>query len=115
MYPLTRRIVTATFALLTAFLIHASGATLPQDDIVVSEGTAVKVITTSEITSKKAKPNDPVVSPSMKTLSSMVRLWSVKEPKQPAAWSTLKRAGTWASQENLPFRLSQPKPLTASH
>jgi Protein of unknown function (DUF2846) len=60
MYPLTRRIVTATFALLTAFLIHASGATLPQDDIVVSEGTAVKVITTSEITSKKAKPNDPV-------------------------------------------------------
>jgi len=60
MYPLTRRIVTATFALLTAFLITASGATLPQDDIVVSEGTAVKVITTSEITSKKAKPNDPV-------------------------------------------------------
>jgi len=60
MYPLNRRIVAATFALLTAFLVHASGANLPQDDIVVSEGTAVKVITTSEITSKKAKPNDPV-------------------------------------------------------
>ena len=60
MYPLTRRIVAAAFALLTAFLVHASGATLPQDDIVVAEGTAVKVLTTSEITSKKAKPNDPV-------------------------------------------------------
>ena len=60
MYPLNPRIVAATFALLTAFLVHASGANLPQDDIVVSEGTAVKVITTSEITSKKAKPNDPV-------------------------------------------------------
>ena len=42
MYPLTRRIVAAAFGLLTAFLVHASGATLPQDDIVVSEGTAVK-------------------------------------------------------------------------
>lgn len=60
MYPLNRRILAATFALVTTFLVHASGATLPQDDIVVSEGTAVKVITTSEITSKKAKPNDPV-------------------------------------------------------
>jgi len=60
MYPLNRRIVVATFALVTAFIVHASGATLPQDDIVVTEGTAVKVITTSEITSKKAKPNDPV-------------------------------------------------------
>ena len=60
MYPLTRRIIAAAFGLLTAFLVHASGATLPQDDIVVAEGTAVKVLTTSEITSKKAKPNDPV-------------------------------------------------------
>ena len=60
MYPLNRRILAATFALVTTFLVHASGATLPQDDIVVSEGTAVKVITVSEITSKKAKPNDPV-------------------------------------------------------
>jgi hypothetical protein len=60
MYPLNRRIVAATFALVTAFLVHASGASLPQDEIVVTEGTAVKVITTSEITSKKAKPNDPV-------------------------------------------------------
>ena len=60
MYPLNRRIVAATFALVTAFLVHTSGATLPQDDIVISEGTAVKVVTTSEITSKKAKPNDPV-------------------------------------------------------
>ena len=60
MYPLNRRILAATFALVTTFLVHASGATLPQDNIVVSEGTAVKVITVSEITSKKAKPNDPV-------------------------------------------------------
>jgi hypothetical protein len=60
MYPLKRLILAASFALVTTFLVYASGATLPQDDIVVSEGTAVKVITTSEITSKKAKPNDPV-------------------------------------------------------
>ncbi len=63
MYPPNRRIVAATFALVAAFLAQASGAVpsrVPQDEIVVSEGTAVKVITTAEITSKKAKPNDPV-------------------------------------------------------
>ena len=31
-----------------------------QEEIVISEGTPIKVITTSEITSKEAKPNDPV-------------------------------------------------------
>ena len=48
MYPFNRRIVAATFALVTVFLVHASGASLSQDEIIVSEGTAVKVITTSE-------------------------------------------------------------------
>jgi hypothetical protein len=63
MYPTNRRIVAATFALVALFLAQASGAIpsrLPEDEIIVSEGTAVKVITTAEITSKKAKPNDPV-------------------------------------------------------
>ena len=60
MYSLSRRIVAATFALSCLFLSNATLAKVPQDDIVVSEGTAVKVITTAEITSKKAKPNDPV-------------------------------------------------------
>jgi hypothetical protein len=31
-----------------------------QDDLVLSEGTAITVVTAQEITSKKAKPNDPV-------------------------------------------------------
>ena len=31
-----------------------------EDDLVLSEGTAIKVVTTSEITSKEAKPNDRV-------------------------------------------------------
>ena len=63
MYPPNRRIVTLTFAFVAVFLAQASAATLTkisEDEIVVSEGTAVKVITTAEITSKKAKPNDPV-------------------------------------------------------
>ena len=63
MYPLNPRLVASIFALVFVFLASASGTTLsgiPQDEIVVSEGTAVKVITTAEITSKKAKPNDPV-------------------------------------------------------
>jgi hypothetical protein len=32
----------------------------PQDEIVVAEGTAINVITAKEVTTKEAKPNDPV-------------------------------------------------------
>ncbi len=59
MYP---RTVAATLCLLSLFLLQglAIGASRNEDEIVVAEGTAVKVVTTAEITSKKAKPNDPV-------------------------------------------------------
>lgn len=63
MYPLNRRLVAATAALSFLILSHAPAATLSkvnQEEIIISEGTEVKVITTAEITSKKAKPNDPV-------------------------------------------------------
>ena len=32
----------------------------PQDEIVVAEGTPISVITAKEVTTKEAKPNDPV-------------------------------------------------------
>ena len=56
------RTVTATLCLLSLFLLHvfAIGTRRIEDEIVIAEGTAVKVVTTTEITSKKAKPNDPV-------------------------------------------------------
>jgi len=59
MYP---RTVAAALCLLSLFLLNVSamGPRRIEDEIVVAEGTAVKVVTTAEITSKKAKPNDPV-------------------------------------------------------
>src|SRR5690348_13167008 len=41
--------------------IHGAGySSHPEDDIVVSEGTAINVAVAKEVTSKEAKPNDPV-------------------------------------------------------
>ena len=41
--------------------IHVAGSINPrQDEIVVTEGTAVNVVTAKEVTTKEAKPNDPV-------------------------------------------------------
>ena len=63
MYPLHRRVVIATLPvalLCLSFANAVSFATAVQEEIVISEGTPIKVITASEITSKDAKPNDPV-------------------------------------------------------
>ncbi len=63
MYPLNRRVVIATLPLALVCLSLATAvsfATAVQEEIVISEGTPIKVITASEITSKDAKPNDPV-------------------------------------------------------
>ncbi len=63
MFPLNRRVVIATLPLALLCLSFATAfsfATAVQEEIVISEGTPIKVITTSEITSKDAKPNDPV-------------------------------------------------------
>jgi len=59
MHSRSARIVATTLSVLLASFI-ATARVSGQDEIVVSEGTAVKVITTAEITSKNAKPNDPV-------------------------------------------------------
>lgn len=55
------RVVAVTLALLLSPAPFASAASYQaQDEIVISEGTPIKVVTTREITSKDAKPNDPV-------------------------------------------------------
>jgi hypothetical protein len=38
----------------------AASTNRPQDEIVVTEGTAINVVTAKEVTTKEAKPNDPV-------------------------------------------------------
>lgn len=47
-------------ALFSGHLYAAALLSFAQDEIVLAEGTALKVVTTEEITSKAAKPNDPV-------------------------------------------------------
>ena len=56
MSPCDRKVVIA--ALLC--LLFSQPLFAKPEDIVLSEGTAIKVIVTSEISSKEAKPNDPV-------------------------------------------------------
>lgn len=65
MYLTTRRVVTVTIALVS-LCFSVSSNTLAirtrahQDPIVLAEGTPIKVVTTTEINSKDAKPNDRV-------------------------------------------------------
>jgi Protein of unknown function (DUF2846) len=47
-------------ALFSGHIYAAASLTRPEDEIVLGEGTAIKVVTAEEITSKAAKPNDPV-------------------------------------------------------
>jgi hypothetical protein len=60
---INRRVITP--ALVVAVLClslspFTTAAAVHDDDIVITEGTPIKVITAGEITSKQAKPNDPV-------------------------------------------------------
>ncbi len=55
--PFTAVIVLATVCLLS--LIQVAAQDNP-DKIVLAEGTAISVVTTHDVTSKDAKPNDPV-------------------------------------------------------
>ena len=59
---LTNRLLAATLALalFAPFATTRSFERVSQEEIVVSEGTPIKVVTTRDITSKEAKPNDPV-------------------------------------------------------
>lgn len=59
MCVINRKFATVAIALLCCLLTTA--ASLPkEEDLVLPEGTPIKVIVTGEITSKEAKPNDPV-------------------------------------------------------
>ena len=50
-----------TILLIATLSAHVAASTKrTQDEIVVAEGTAVNVITAKEVTTKEAKPNDPV-------------------------------------------------------
>ena len=58
-----RNLKTAALVLVCLSLCYGSAASLAQlvpEDLVLAEGTPIKVIVTSEISSKDAKPNDPV-------------------------------------------------------
>jgi hypothetical protein len=59
MFPHLKRslVVILLFASLSA---HIHAAAYPQDEIVLAEGTPINVAVAKEVTSKEAKPNDPV-------------------------------------------------------
>jgi hypothetical protein len=48
------------FTILVIALLAAHVHAAPQDEIVVPEGTSINVAVAKEVTSKEAKPNDPV-------------------------------------------------------
>jgi len=60
LYTKQSLITLAVIALLSAHLHAAVSASHPQDEIVVTEGTPINVVTVKEVTTKDAKPNDPV-------------------------------------------------------
>jgi uncharacterized protein DUF2846 len=63
MLLLNRRVIASALAIALLSLSiapFATAAVIHQDEIVIAEGTPIKVITTREVTSKQAKPNDPV-------------------------------------------------------
>jgi len=62
MFPYVKQslLVVLTVALFSGHINVVASLTRPEDEIVLAEGTAIKVVTAEEITSKAAKPNDPV-------------------------------------------------------
>lgn len=61
MFPLKKSLLTiAVLASLSTYIHAAVSVNHPQDEIVVAEGTPINVITAKEVTTKEAKPNDPV-------------------------------------------------------
>jgi Protein of unknown function (DUF2846) len=61
MFPHIRQsLVVVLIVALFSVHIHEASVTRPEDEIVLPEGAAIKVVTAEEITSKAAKPNDPV-------------------------------------------------------
>ena len=60
MHTNTRKSLVALLVLVLLSACVPASLSSAQDDLVLSEGTAITVVTAQEITSKKAKPNDPV-------------------------------------------------------
>jgi uncharacterized protein DUF2846 len=62
MFPYVKQslLVVLTVALFSGYINVAASLTHPEDEIVLAEGTPINVVTSEEITSKAAKPNDPV-------------------------------------------------------
>jgi Protein of unknown function (DUF2846) len=61
MFPIKQSLVTILVIALSSTYIYAAGnSNHPQDEIVVPEGTPINVVVAKEVTSKDAKPNDPV-------------------------------------------------------
>jgi len=59
MFPIKQTLVAImVIASLSAYIYRAVND--PQDEIVVAEGTPINVVVAKEVTSKEAKPNDPV-------------------------------------------------------
>jgi len=62
MFPYVKQclLVVLTVALFSGYINVAASLTRKEDEIVLAEGTPINVVTAEEITSKAAKPNDPV-------------------------------------------------------
>ena len=62
MFPYVKQclLVVLTVALFSGYINVTASLTRPEDEIVLAEGTPINVVTAEEITSKAAKPNDPV-------------------------------------------------------
>ena len=60
MFPYVKQslLVVLTIALFSGHINAVASLTHPEDEIVLAEGTAIKLVTSEEITSKAAKPND---------------------------------------------------------
>jgi len=59
MFPIKQTLVAILVIASLSAYIHAA-VNDPQDEIVVPEGTPINVVVAKEVTSKEAKPNDPV-------------------------------------------------------
>src|SRR4026208_1741887 len=62
MFPHLKQIL-LTILVLASLSVHLHAGvpvSRPQDEIVVTEGTPINVVTVKEVTTKDAKPNDPV-------------------------------------------------------
>ena len=112
MYRFPHRTVFALF--LCALCLAPSSLLATQDtqgEIVMPEGTAISVVTAHDVTSKEAKPNDPVNFTVNEDLVIDGQVVVRKERRPSAASSIPRRAVISESLASLGFRSSRPKQL----